>query len=127
MAQQKPFYKKHFDQAEYARRITETKTRMAAAGFDLVICQDPANMAWLTGFDGWSFYVPQAVLIYLDEDAPIWFGRAQDAKAAHITSDIPAQNIIGYSEPLIQHPVSHPFDELAQKSWLVHRSHRRGV
>src|SRR5437667_6211895 len=24
--------------------------------FDLIICQDPANMSWLTGFDGWSFY-----------------------------------------------------------------------
>ena len=112
--QQSPVYKKHFDQAEYARRIAETKSRMAAAGFELIVCQDPANMAWLTGFDGWSFYVPQAVLVHVDEDSPVWFGRAQDAKAAHITTDIPAQNIIGYSEPLIHHPVGHPFDELAE-------------
>lgn len=43
--QQSPVYKKHFDQAEYDRRIAETKSRMAAAGFDLIICQDPANRA----------------------------------------------------------------------------------
>ncbi len=49
-------------------------------------------MGWLTGFDGWSFYTPQVVLVHLDEE-PLWFGRTQDAKAAHITTDIPAGNI----------------------------------
>ena len=43
----------------------------------------------------------------------IWFGRAQDAKSAHITTDLPAENIVGFSEPLVHHPVDHPFDELA--------------
>lgn len=107
-------YKKHFSQAEYVRRVAETKSRMVTAGFDLIVCQDPANMAWLTGFDGWSFYVPQAVLVHVDEDSPVWFGRAQDAKAAHITTDLPPENIISFSEPLIHHPVDHPFDELAE-------------
>ena len=69
-------------------------------------------MSWLTGFDGWSFYTPQVVLVHLDEE-PIWFGRAQDAKAAHITTDIPPNNIIGYSEKLIHHAIGHPYDELA--------------
>lgn len=85
---------------------------MQAADFDLLICQDPANMGWLTGFDSWSFYTPQAVLLHLDEATPIWFGRAQDAKSATVTTDLPANNIIGYTESLVQHPVGHPFDEL---------------
>lgn len=106
------FYNKPFSQREYQRRISETKSRMQAAGFDLIICQDPTNMAWLTGFDGWPFYVPQAVLVHIDETAPIWFGRAQDAKAAHVTTDLPADNIIGFSEHLVHHPENHPFDEL---------------
>jgi Xaa-Pro aminopeptidase len=86
---------------------------MTAAGYDLIVCHDPANMGWLTGFDGWSFYVPQAVLIHTDEDTPLWFGRAQDAKAAYITTDIPSQNIVGFSESLVHHPLGHPYDELA--------------
>jgi len=98
---------------------------MERAGYDLIICQDPANMCWLTGFDGWSFYVPQAVVVHLEEDAPIWFGRAQDAKAAHLTTDIPAQNIIGFSESLVHNPQGHPFDELAgmikSRGWSTHR------
>lgn len=101
-----------FEAAEFERRVQDVQTRMQKAGFDLLICQDPANMGWLTGFDGWSFYTPQAVVVHTDEAAPIWFGRAQDAKSAHITTTLPARNIVGFSEPLVQHPTQHPFDEL---------------
>lgn len=102
-----------FSPAEYAERLTQVKARMAKAGLDLIVCQDPANMGWLTGFDGWSFYVPQCVLVHQEEATPIWFGRAQDAKSAHLTTYLPARNIIPFSENLIQHPVGHPYDELS--------------
>ncbi|TXH37820.1 MAG: M24 family metallopeptidase [Rhodospirillaceae bacterium] len=106
-------YDKPFTKAEYAKRVADTKKRMQEAGFDLLICSDPANMCWLTGFDGWSFYVPQAVLVHQEEEWPIWFGRAQDAKAAHVTTDLPGDNIVPFSERLVQHKTEHPFDELA--------------
>ena len=112
MNKENPIYTPPFSKEEYNRRLVETKKRMADAGFDMIVCQDPANMGWLTGFDGWSFYTPQVILVHLDEE-PIWFGRSQDAKAAHITTDIPADNIIGYSEELIHHATGHPYDELA--------------
>src|SRR4051812_32944287 len=96
-------YQKAFEPPEYVRRVADTKARMVSAGFDLILCQDPANMCWLTGFDGWSFYVPQCVLVHVDEAAPIWFGRAQDAKSAHLTTDLPDRNIVPFSEHLIQH------------------------
>ena len=105
-------YNKPFSKEEFTQRIQLVKQRMDAAGFDLLICQDPASMGWLTGFDGWSFYTPQAVLVHQEETTPIWFGRAQDAKSAHFTTDLEAENIIGFSEPLVHHPEQHPFDEL---------------
>ena len=124
MTEDNPIYTPPFSKVEYNRRLAETKKRMVDAGFDLIVCQDPANMGWLTGFDGWSFYTPQVVLVHLDEE-PIWFGRAQDAKAAHITTDIPANNIIGYSEKLIHHATGHPYDELAdlikERGWASAR------
>jgi len=80
-------YQKPFAKSEYAARVTQTKARMREAGFDLILCQDPANMCYLSGFDGWSFYTPQCLMVHVDEDMPIWFGRAQDAKSAHITTD----------------------------------------
>lgn len=107
-------YQKPFDISEYASRVARVKSSMKQAGFDLIICQDPANMCYLSGFDGWSFYTPQCLLVHIDEEMPIWYGRAQDAKSAHITTDLPAQNIISYSEPLVHHPTQHPNDELCE-------------
>ncbi len=107
-------FQKAFAPEEFQRRVSDVKQRMEKAGFDLLVCQDPANMGWMTGFDGWSFYTPQAVVVHQDEEWPIWFGRAQDAKSAHITTDLPAGNIIGFSEPLVQHATQHPFDELCE-------------
>ena len=114
-------YQKAFDSSEYKARLFKVKQLMNEKGFDMLICQDPANMCWLTGFDGWSFYTPQAVLVLLSEECPIWFGRKQDAKSATITTDIPESNIIPFSEPLVHHETLHPFDELCDyiklKKW----------
>lgn len=107
-------YQKPFSRSEYLTRVTRTKERMRDAGFDLILCQDPANMCYLSGFDGWSFYTPQCLLVHIDEDMPIWFGRAQDAKSAHITTDLPVDNIVSFSEPLVHHPSRHPYDELCE-------------
>ncbi len=108
---------KVFAVEEFARRTNDVKQRMERAGFDLIICQDPSNMYWLTGFDGWSFYVPQCVLVHVDQEWPYWFGRAQDAKAAEVTTYLPKDHIIAYSEHLVQHSVHHPYDELVD---LIH-------
>lgn len=107
-------FDKLFPPKEYARRTRDVQDRMRQAGFDLIICQDPANMCWLTGFDGWSFYVPQCVVLHVDAANPIWFGRAQDAKSARITTYLPDADIFPFSERLVQHQVEHPYDELAQ-------------
>ncbi len=110
-------FEKLFSAEEYSRRVADVKQRMDKAGFDLIICQDPSNMCWLTGFDGWSFYVPQCVVVHHSEAWPIWFGRAQDSRAAEVTTDLPRQNIVPYAERLVQHPLHHPYDELVE---LIH-------
>ena len=93
-----PIFEKVFSREEFASRVHDVKLRMERAGYDLIISQDPSNMCWLTGYDGWSFYVPQCVLVHLQEDSPFWFGRAQDSKAARVTTYLPDENIIPYSE-----------------------------
>ena len=52
-----------FEQAEYADRLRRVRERMAGQGLDVLIVSDPANMAYLTGYDGWSFYTPQGVAV----------------------------------------------------------------
>lgn len=107
-------FQKAFPTTEYEDRVARVKARMRDAGFDMVVCQDPANLCYLSGFDGWSFYTPQCLLVHIDERYPIWFGRAQDAKSAHITTDLPAENILSYSESTVHHPIRHPYDELCE-------------
>jgi ectoine hydrolase len=101
-----------FSPEEYARRIDKTRHAMAARDVELIIVSDPSNMAWLTGYDGWSFYVHQAVLLGLD-GAPVWFGRGQDANGARRTCFMTDDDIIGYPDHYVQSTERHPMDFLA--------------
>ncbi|MEO1112920.1 MAG: ectoine hydrolase DoeA [Pseudomonadota bacterium] len=104
----------HFTRDEYQSRIAKTRIAMEAAGVDLIIVSDPSNMAWLTGYDGWSFYVHQAVLLGLEGD-PVWFGRGQDAQGAFRTCFMHPDNIIGYPDHYVQSTERHPMDYLAAR------------
>ena len=54
---------------------------MESRSLEVLIISDPSNMAWLTGYDGWSFYVHQCVVVTL-QDAPLWNGRKMDAQGS---------------------------------------------
>jgi len=86
---------------------------MAGRGIDVLIVSDPSNMAWLTGYDGWSFYVHQCVLVGL-EGEPVWYGRRMDANGALRTCWIDPDNITYYPDHYVQNPDMHPMEYLAQ-------------
>ena len=77
-------------------------------------------MSWLTGYDGWSFYVHQCVLLALDGE-PVWYGRGQDGNGAKRTVFMSHDNIIGYADNYVQSTERHPMDYLstiiADKGW----------
>jgi ectoine hydrolase len=103
-----------FTAAEYARRIDGIRAAMARAGLDALVVSDPSNMAWITGYDGWSFYVHQAVVLGL-EGPPLWWGRAMDAQGARRTVWMdPERCIHGYDDTFVQNPDKHPMEDLAQ-------------
>lgn len=102
----------NFSREEYEARLAKTRAAMEARGIDLLLLTDPSNMHWLTGYDGWSFYVHQGVLVRPDED-PIWFGRGQDANGALRTVWMRPERIIGYPDEYVQSPERHPMDYLA--------------
>ncbi|WP_170557636.1 ectoine hydrolase DoeA [Ruegeria atlantica] len=101
-----------FSRAEYDRRLAKTRAAMAAAGLDALFIEDPSNMAWLTGYDGWSFYVHQGVLVLHDAD-PVWWGRNQDANGARRTVWMTSDRIRGYADEYVQSTVRHPMQDLA--------------
>jgi ectoine hydrolase len=112
-----------FTREEYGTRLAKTRAAMEEAGLDLLIVSDPSNMAWLTGYDGWSFYVHQAVVLPLSGE-PFWFGRGQDAQGALRTCWLPPEDIIGYPDHYVQSTERHPMDYLSAR--LTDRGLARG-
>ena len=110
-----------FPREEYLDRLQRTKSRMIEAGIDVLVASDPANMNYLTGYDGWSFYVPQCVVVSLESETPLWVGRKMDVAGARHTTFLPGSNIIGYPENYVQTPERHPMnfvgDVIAGRGW----------
>lgn len=109
-----------FEKEEYEIRISKVRKSMDEKNIEVLIVTDPSNMAWLTGYDGWSFYVHQCVVLSL-EGEPFWYGRGMDANGAKLTVFMQHENIIGYPDDYVQNPEKHPMDYLSEilteKNW----------
>ena len=94
-----------FSQAEYARRLAKVRKAMEKAEIDVLFVEDPSNMAWITGYDGWSFYVHQGVVVFMDED-PVWWGRSQDGNGAVRTVWMDDARVVRYPDHYVQSSVA---------------------
>lgn len=103
----------YFEVEEYKERLKKTKESMNHKGIEVLIVTDPANMNYLSGFDGWSFYVHQCLIIMLDQEEPIWIGRGQDGNAARLTSWLSEENIYPYTDDYVHSLIKHPMDFVA--------------
>ena len=97
---------------EYAERLRKTRHAMAEAGLDTLVTVDPSNMAWLTGYDGWSFYVHQGVIVGPSGD-PVFWGRKMDAMGALRTCYMAEEDIVPYPDNYVMSTERHPMDHLA--------------
>lgn len=102
-----------FSVKEYKARVQKTREKMTEKGIDVLLITDPANMNYLTGFDAWSFYVHQMIVVTVDEEEPTWIGRGMDAAAAKITTWLSEENILPYSDDHVQSTEKHPMDFVA--------------
>ena len=106
---------------EYKARIHAVKKSMEASEIEVLVASDPANMNYLTGYDGWSFYVPQCVVLAVDGEEPVWIGRKMDANGARLTTWLAEENILGYPEDYVQSPIKHPMnvagEEIQRRGW----------
>ena len=107
-----------FLKPEYDDRLARGRAAMADRGLDAMVIGDPANINWLTGYDAWSFYTPQMMLVDF-HDGPFWMGRLMDAGAARFTTHLTEQQIVAYPEELVQRPDTHPMTCLA--GWMADR------
>lgn len=110
-----------FSREEFAARLSKVKNEMSKRGFDVLVVTEPSNIYYLTGYDSWSFYTPQALLVSVDAELPIWFGRFMDAASAQRITYLPENCIRPYPDSYVQAPDRHPFQLLAklieEKGW----------
>ena len=110
-----------FSKEEYQQRLSKVKKMMKEKGIELLISHDTNNMNYLTGYDAWSFYYAQCVIVHVSADEPICFVRDQDAGGAFIKTYIKKENIIVYDEHYIHTWPKHPYDYLVKiikdKKW----------
>jgi ectoine hydrolase len=108
-----------FEKHEYKARLKKIKAKMKEKKMDVLLTTNPANMNYISGYDGYSFYVPQGVAVFIEEDEPIWMGRAMDVAGAQYTTWLKAENLYGFPEEFVQssdhHPVEYFADVLLEK------------
>lgn len=114
-----------FSSVEYRRRLASTKARMEEAGIEVLFASDPANMSYLTGYDGWSFYVHQMVVVAQDEAKPLWIGRPMDANGARVTTWLDHADIYEYPDHYVQSAQHHPMDLVAEVARERGWAHKR--
>lgn len=97
---------------EYSDRLTRVRRAMDAAGVEVLFTCDPSNMAWLTGYDGWSFYVHQGVLIGPSGE-PVFWGRKMDTMGALRTCYMDPDNMVPYSDDYVMSTERHAMETLS--------------
>ncbi len=102
-----------FSLQEYQYRLEQTKQKMLHLGIEVLLITNPANMNYLSGYNGWSFYVDQMLVVIVDKDQPIWIGRKMDANGARATTWLLDDHIIPYPERYIHSEEKHPMEFIA--------------
>jgi len=110
-----------FERPEYLARVARAKAAMMQKGIDVLLIASPANQFWLTGYDGWSFYTPQMVVVNLAEEEPIWIGRKMDSVGAKFTAFLAERNVVPYPDIYVGsselHPIQFVAEELQRRGW----------
>lgn len=89
-----------FETSEYRARLDGVRGWMSTAGLDALLVLDESNICYLTGYEGFSNYVPQAALVTMDDD-PYIILREQDLRCAEDTCWLPEDRLIGYAEEYV--------------------------
>jgi len=100
---------------EYEARLTAVRAAMAERSLSALVVTDPANLYYLIGYDAWSFYTPQCLVVPAEGDLQ-FFTRAMDAGGASAISILPDEQIHGYPEELVHRDDVHPFDWVSARA-----------
>ncbi|WP_254546670.1 M24 family metallopeptidase [Halomarina pelagica] len=107
-----------FDDAEYRERLRETQLRMGERGLDVLLLTDPANVYYLSGYDAYSFYTPQILIVTAESAQPVGVWREQDYRCATETTWLDDENVLLYTDDYVdaeRHPMEFVADLLRDR------------
>ncbi|MCI4665437.1 MAG: M24 family metallopeptidase [Neomegalonema sp.] len=100
-----------FTAEEYGQRLASLRQAMQLHEVELLILSDPANISWLTGWDGVGQGLQQVAILDM-RDPPRWWGAESDQPAAAASVWMQDDRVSAYSET---GRTQHPFVDLAAK------------
>lgn len=103
----------HFPLSEFQARLAAVKNEMAKRGIDILLLSEPPNQNYLTGYNAYSFYTPQTVIVAQAHDEPIWIGRFMDRVSASMTTYLAEGNIRAYPDTYVQSASLSAYDFMA--------------
>jgi len=116
-----------FTTDEFRRRVAGTKRLMAEAGMDALLVLSEPNIFYLTGYEGFSDYVPQLALITANDDVPWLILREMDVACATPTCWLPDGHTVPYAEKFIGSRERTPWEPIADFIASKTKSRRLGV
>ncbi len=89
-------YESLFEISEYQSRLERLRNAMDSNSVDMLVICDPNNIFYISGYNGMSHYVPQALIITPSRHMLVL--REMDVRGANITSWFDSSMIVGYDD-----------------------------
>ncbi|NOJ44543.1 M24 family metallopeptidase [Bradyrhizobium australiense] len=101
-----------FEKPEFSRRLTLVKKEMERREMDTLLISEPSNIYYLTGYEAYSYYVFQMLVVHRDLDEPVWIGRFMDAVSVRRMTHLSEKAIRPYMDEYVQSSERDPVDFL---------------
>src|SRR5690625_6433037 len=82
-------------------------------------------MNYLSGYDAYSFYVPQALIVIKEENQPRWIGRRMDVNGAKLTTWLDDSNFHYYTDDYLYGIGKHPAQIMADLLKKLNQDNKR--
>lgn len=109
-----------FPASEFASRQRAVAQRALAQGLSLLVITDPRSICYLTGYDAHSYYIPQALLLRVEDAEPVLVLREMDISCAEWLTHLRSDQMAGYPDRYVSGP-DHPFkfiaDTIRDRGW----------
>ena len=116
-----------FEISEYRERARKITEEMHSRGIDTLVVLAEANLCYLTGYEGFSDYVPQAAVLRAGNSDAILILREMDLFCAYPTVYLDDSQVECYPENLIGTPERSPWELIGKKIIEIAQGGRIGV